>query len=356
MEKNTIPRGRWLDDDVFRTLVKEVVPLRPDSWTLADFARATAGLGWELREPRTVGDRIWHRFAPRNGPSYGYGTLVADASAPERIRSLNVSLVDLPEEDVFSVAGRTRAAWWVMEEELGPPTMWGGYSGPWMLWRRPGADAPGGPRPRGLPDLLVHGHDDGRMSLDLLPPGSDADTVGRASVRGRWYAAQPSHLPPDPLSAAPHRPATTWEDVEKRLTRALGSLNRCAPFFPGRFILHLGASRDPQRFVQCWSQDLSLVVEATGYLHHPDSANPAHLARNGWDFSRSIWQRRFPDAMEDREQAAATAARMLIEELRRLGVELADLSYDGTISGRGQGFHLELPDLGIPRVHQPVDG
>ncbi|GGS42495.1 hypothetical protein GCM10010253_15750 [Streptomyces badius] len=30
-------------------------------------------------------------------------------------------------------------------------------------------------------------------------------------------------------------------------------------------------------------------------------------------------------------------------------------SYDGTMSGRGRGFHLGLPDLGIPRVHRPAE-
>ncbi|CAM5258947.1 hypothetical protein SCALM49S_07667 [Streptomyces californicus] len=57
--------------------------------------------------------------------------------------------------------------------------------------------------------------------------------------------------------------------------------------------------------------------------------------------------------MKDYEHATI-AARLLIGELRHIGVELADLSYDGTISGRGRGFHLELPDLLVPRVHQPA--
>ncbi|MET8058359.1 hypothetical protein ACWECC_22350 [Streptomyces microflavus] len=43
---------------------------------------------------------------------------------------------------------------------------------------------------------------------------------------------------------------------------------------------------------------------------------------------------------------------MLIRELRHLSVGLADLSYDGTMSGRGSGFHLALPELGTPRVRQ----
>lgn len=227
-----------------------------------------------------------------------------------------------------------------MEEELGPPTMWGGDSGPWMLWRLPGAC------------LLVHTHDEGEVSLELLPPDADADAAGRGYSRGRWRAAELAGLPTAP--AAPHAPGTTWEEVEKRLSEALRSLDHDTPFFPGRFILHLGSADDPQRFVQCWSQDLGLVVEATGYLHRPEAADPARLAGNGWDSSRPVWQRRFPDAMDDPAHAA-TAARMLVEELRHLGVGLAGLSYDGTMTGRGRGFHLDLPDLGIPRVHRPAE-
>ncbi|MFI1245753.1 TY-Chap domain-containing protein [Streptomyces anulatus] len=336
--ENKIPRGNWLDDDTFRELVREVTPLRFGSWSLSEFEHATSELGWELREPKEIGSRVWRRFAPRKGPWGGYGTVISDASEPEQVRKLNVRVVDLPAEDIATAAGLVRAAWWVMEEELGPPTMWGGDSGPWMLWRRPGAS------------LLVHTHDEGEVSLELLPSDADADAAGRGYSRGRWRAAEPAGLPSAP--AAPPAPVTTWEEVEKRLSEALRSLDHDTPFFPGRFILHLGSADDPQRFVQCWSQDLGLVIEATGYLHQPDAADPARLVRNGWDFSPSVWQRRFPDAMDDPAQAA-TAARMLVDELRHLGVDLAGLSYDGTMTGRGRGFHLELPDLGIPRVHQP---
>ncbi|MEU3706762.1 hypothetical protein AB0E82_31240 [Streptomyces anulatus] len=334
-----IPRGNWLDDDTFRELVREVTPLRFGSWSLSEFEHATSELGWELREPKEVVGQVWRRFAPRKGPWGGYGTVIADASEPDQVRRLNVRVVDLPAEDIATAAGLVRAAWWVMEEELGPPTMWGGDSGPWMLWRRPGAC------------LLVHTHDEGEVSLELLPSDADADAAGRGYSRGRWRAAEPAGLPAAP--AAPSAPGTTWEEVEKRLSEALRSLDHDTPFFPGRFILHLGSADDPQRFVQCWSQDLGLVVEATGYLHRPDAADPARLARNGWDSSPSVWQRRFPDAMDDPAHAA-TAARMLVGELPHLGVGLADLSYDGTMTGRGRGFHLELPDLGIPRVHRPA--
>ncbi|OCC07921.1 TY-Chap domain-containing protein [Streptomyces sp. PTY087I2] len=341
--ENMIPRGNWLDDDIFRTFVKEVAPLRLSSWSLSEFEHATSALGWELQEPTEVAGQVWRRFAPRKGPSAGYGTLISGASEPERIRKLNVRVVDLPAEDLATAAGFIRAAWWVMEEELGPPTMWGGDSGPWMLWRRPGTS------------ILVHSHDEGEVSLELLPAATDSDSVGRGYSRGRWRAAEAGDpaTAPVPASASPELAGTTWESVEKRLAETLRSLDYDTPFFPGRFILHLGSAHDPQRFVQCWSQDLSLVVEATGHLHRPDAADPARMERDGWEFSRSIWQRRFPDAMDDPAHAA-TAARMLVEELRQLGVDLADLSYDGTMSGRGRGFHLGLPDLGIPRVHRPA--
>lgn len=70
-----------------------------------------------------------------------------------------------------------------MEEELGPPAVWGGPLRPWMLWPRPGT---------GLPALLVHAHDNGEMSLEALPSDADAnaDAVGQAHSRGPL-----AHLP-----------------------------------------------------------------------------------------------------------------------------------------------------------------
>ncbi|WP_420037621.1 TY-Chap domain-containing protein [Streptomyces sp. cg28] len=339
--ENKVPRGSWLDDDIFRAFVREVAPLRPGSWSLSEFARATSALGWEPGEPRDVAGQVWRRFAARKGPSAGYGTLIADASEPEQVRRLDVRVVDLPDEDVRGAVDRVRAAWWVMEEELGPPAMWGGCTGPWMLWRQPDP---------AVPALLVHAHGGGEMSLALLPPDADADTVGHARSRGRWQAAEPTGRLSAPSSkVVADRPATTWEEVEKRLCEALRSLSHDTAYFPGRFILHLGVAQDPRRFVQCWSQDLGIVIEATGHANRPDAADPARMARRGWENSRSMWQRRFPYAMEDRT-CAETAARMLAEELRQLGADPAELSYDGTMTGRGQGFHLDLPDLGIPRL------
>ncbi|MEU6845607.1 hypothetical protein ABZ930_27405 [Streptomyces sp. NPDC046716] len=340
--EHTIPRGNWLDDDIFRACVREVAPLRPGSWSLSEFAHATSALGWQLREPREVAGQVWHRFTARKGPSAGYGTLIADASEPEQVRRLDIRVVDLPDEDVLGAVDRVRAAWWVMEEELGPPALWGGSSGPWMLWRQPDP---------ALPALQVHAHDGGEMSLALLPPDAHADTFGQARARGRWQATEAS-IPSSQVVA--DRSGTTWEDVEKRLCEALRSLIHDVPYFPGRFILHLGVAQDPLRFVQCWSQDLTLVIEATGSMRQPNPADTARLIRSGWENSRSMWQRRFPYAMKDRAHAA-TAASMLVDELRQFGTDPAELSHDGTMSGRGHRLHIDLPDLGIPRLHHRAD-
>lgn len=331
---NTIPQGNWLEADGFRRLVKEIVPLRPDGWSLAEFERAIAVLGWEIGEPAEVGDMVWRRFLPRKGPMGGYGKVTSDASEPERIRKLSVPVVDIESEDVRTAADEVRAAWWIMEEELGPPTTWGGLRGPWMLWRRPGTS------------IIVHSHDEGLMDLELVPTEADLDAAARSDSRGSWRAADPAHLPP--ALAAPARPSTRWDEVQQRLAQALRSLNEDTPFFPGAFILHLGSAHDPQRFVQCWSDGLDLVLEATGYVHHPEPADPAGLAERGWELSHSLWQRRFRRAMQDRS-CSTTAARMLVGELQNLGVDLADLVYDGTVSGRGQGFHLDLPQAGLRR-------
>ncbi|MGI5171628.1 hypothetical protein ACQEU3_45515 [Spirillospora sp. CA-253888] len=331
--ENAIPRGDWYEADEFRELVQQLATLDLGGWSLEEFEHATAALDWELQEPDDIAGQVWRRFAPRKGPWGGYATLVADAADPDRMRRLNVRLVDLPAEDVSVIAGHVRAAWWVMEEELGPSTMWGGDADPWMLWVRPGTS------------FIVRSHDGGEMSFELLNTATDADAAGRGDSRGAWRAADPADLP----SAASTGPATDWAEVQKRLYTALHSLNYDAPFFPGMFTLHLASAHDPKRFVQCWSHGLSLVVEATGYMHHPDLADPDRLTQNGWKPSHSLWQRRFPNAMDDREHAR-TAARMIVDELRHLGIDLADLVYSGTMVGRGRHLHLDLPGLGLSRT------
>lgn len=330
---NTIPQGRWLEAEAFRELVREIVPLRLGGWSLREFERATSALGWELGEPDDVAGQIRRHFLPGKGPWGGYGSVTTDPAEPERIRELRVSVVDLFSEDVRAAADEVRAAWWIMEEEVGPPTLWGGRSGPWMLWRLPGGS------------LIVHSQE-GLMDLELVPAGAAPDVTAPRTPRSLWRAAETDHLPP--ALAAPAAPGTHWDDAQERLAQALRSLNEDTPFFPGRFILHLGSAHDPHRFVQCWSDGPDLVIEATAYAHHPELADPARLAENGWALSHSLWQRRFPHAMKN-SACATTAAHMLVGELRNLDITLADLVYSGTMTGRGHGFQLDLPEVGLRR-------
>ncbi|MFD5107373.1 hypothetical protein [Streptomyces cinereoruber] len=328
-----IPRGSWLEDDAFRELVRQTVPLRPGGWSLPEFEDAVSALGWELDEPDEFAGQVRRRFVFRKGPWGGYGSVDSDPGEPERILELRVPVVDMPPEDVRTAADMVRAAWWVMEDELGPPTLWGGGVGPWMLWRRPGSS------------LVVHADSSGQVDFELVRTDADPDAAGRTDSRGSWRAADPADLPP----AAPADSATGWDGVQQRLYEALLALTHDTPFLPGRFILHLGSAHDPQRFVQCWNDGLELVIEATGYLHHPEPADPARLAESGWRSSHSLWQRRFPDAMREGAASAKTAARMLVQELGSLGVDPADLVHSGTVSGRGHNFHLDLPGLGARR-------
>ncbi|MFE5852685.1 hypothetical protein ACFQ61_05625 [Streptomyces sp. NPDC056500] len=332
--KNTIPRGNWLDDDVFRELVREIILLRLGGWSLEEFERAGAVLGWELGEPSEVAGQVWRRFLPRRGPWGGNGTVIAGLSEPGRIHTLRVPVVDLPPGDVWTASDLVRAAWWVMEEELGPPTLWGGRVGPWMLWRRPGGS------------LVVHSHHSGRVNLELVHTGPDSDAATHGGSRCSWRAADPAHLPAAP--AGPHEPTTGWDRIQERLFQALRALTHDTPFLPARFILHLASAHDPHRFVQCWNDGSELVIEATGYLHHPELAAPARLADSGWNLTQPVWQRRFPQAARD-WGSSRTAACMLVEELKNLGTDPAHLVHSGTVTGRGRAFHLDLPETGVRR-------
>lgn len=320
---------------MFERLVRQSASLDMGGWRVDEVERATSALGWELMRPREYRGRViphFRQFAPHRGPEFGGGIVLADVSDPGQALRLSVGVVDLPDEGVRGTLDQLRAAWWIMEEVLGPPTMWG-HGDSWMLWRRPGTS------------FLVKTHG-GEVTFELLCTDRAAEAAGRADSRGSWCAAHPDDL----SSAAPLRPAADWDEVQKQLARALGDLNHDAPFFPGGFIVHLKSALDPHGFVQCWNFDSNLVVEATAYWHRPESADPARLSGLGWELSHSMWKRRLPDTMNNPREHARTAARMLIDELRHVGVGLDDLVYSATMSGRGRDFHLDLPHLGLRRT------
>ncbi|MEW5660581.1 hypothetical protein ABGT92_35545, partial [Streptomyces cinereoruber] len=68
-----IPRGSWFEDDAFRELVRQTVPLRPGGWSLPEFEDAVSALGWELDEPDEFAGQVRRRFVFRKGPWGGYG-------------------------------------------------------------------------------------------------------------------------------------------------------------------------------------------------------------------------------------------------------------------------------------------
>ncbi|WP_331765888.1 hypothetical protein [Embleya sp. NBC_00896] len=47
---------------------------------------------------------------------------------------------------------------------------------------------------------------------------------------------------------------------------------------------------------------------------------------------------------------------MLVEAINAMGVnDPNELNYQGTVSGRGHRFQLDLPHLRLPRVDEPGD-
>ncbi|MEV5826863.1 protein kinase [Spirillospora sp. NPDC052242] len=288
--RNGIPRGNWLQDEEFRELVRQVaglaIPAEPD-----------------------------------------VATVVANAAAPERPARLEVEITD--GIDLNDEVGFLRAAWRVMEEELGPPTTWQG-PGPRMLWRRPGTSLA-----VGLSSSL-------KVTLEAL--GTECRTAAR-ELPSTWLAADPADLrPPEPEAIA-----TDWGEARANLRAALRALCSDTPLFPGRFILCMQADSDPLRFVQAWNDGLDLVVESTGFLHRPELVDRDRAARLGPQGTPP--QRRFGDAANEAEQVSR-AADMLMEALQVMRVDLTDLTFSGTMVGRGRRFHLDLPRLG-PRRGAP---
>ncbi|WP_280308281.1 hypothetical protein [Nocardia abscessus] len=93
-----------------------------------------------------------------------------------------------------------------------------------------------------------------------------------------------------------------------------------------------------------------LTTEA--FVHHPDQPDPDRLIKLGWTPFGDLWQRHFGNTISD--EHADTAAELLVDALQTLEVDLADLKYTGTVSGRGQLLTLHLPELGLRRGEIPL--
>lgn len=99
--------------------------------------------------------------------------------------------------------------------------------------------------------------------------------------------------------------------------------------------------------MSAWNEGPDLRVES--FLHHVELADPEHLTRFGWVASGLLWQRRFSGATRTAKHTD-TAAAMLTDAIRTLGVEPDHLGYHGSMAGRGHVLRLDLPGPGLPRL------
>ncbi|WP_424639463.1 hypothetical protein [Embleya sp. AB8] len=356
---STIAYKYLSSEDRFRGLVEELAPLDMGGWRMEEVKAALATLGWELLpvEPGNVVDLArgplpgvgWELDRHPRGPRQGIGVVVVDHSRSEQAVRLEVNLGYgiAYDDDHRDEVDFLRTAWDVMEETLGtPPTLWTGAGnrwesrGPRMLWRCPEETTL-------AVGLDVHS----APVMSMLHTASDHDAAGHPSMsREVWRAGKPADLP-GVLDRGKRRSFVVWASVQPALARALGALCADTACLPGRFILHLRSAVDPLRFVSAWNEGLDLRIES--FVHHADPIGPDLLATRGWSDVGGGWQRRFDDAAGNNGHAD-TAATMLLEAIRAMGVNDADeLTYHGSVVGRGHKFQLDLPGLRLPRMNEP---
>lgn len=326
-EDFAVPFERAEDDEI-RRLVRQLIDADWGAWRRADLERVWARLGWTWHSAQPDDpDLSWSeypyvsRLVAADWP-LGLATAYAPKADPGQFHMLEISLTS--DGDLLDQVHGWRDVWPVAADVLGPAAMWGG-AGPWGLWRRPDT-------------ALVVGVHFGDVVVQVWRGDRDASTDS-------WRAAAPADLPPE---AGPTTPVT-WDDLERELARALEDLIEDASWFPAQFILHLQSGRDPRRLVQAWNEGADLKIEATGFLHYPESADLDALSALGWPGEIRKGQRLFPGALNNAGEDAATAAHMLVDALRRLQVEPAELTYDGELTRRDGKLHLDLPRLGIAR-------
>ncbi|MEU2040497.1 TY-Chap domain-containing protein [Nocardia niwae] len=323
----------WSAERRFRDLVEQLVGLRMGGWSVPEVESALSSLGWKLRpvvsarlvDPARRTEQVdWELGWYPEGPRAGVATVVAAKSDPRQIVALSVNVshgIAYDDEVEF-----VREAWGIVEGVCGArPTRWGGR-GPWMLWQRPETS-------------MAVGLDGSDVVVELRCAAL-ADNA-RNEPPTVWEAAESSEL----LAREPRVVVTDWEDLRHRLRAALRALCHDTPKFPGQFIFHLESAVDEKRFVSVWNVGGDLTTEA--FVHHPDLPDPNRLIELGWTPERGLWQRHFGNTISD--EHADTAAELLVDALQTLGVDLADLKYTGTVSGRGQLVTIYLPELGLRR-------
>ncbi|MGY1946293.1 TY-Chap domain-containing protein [Nocardia asiatica] len=322
----------WSADRRFRELVGQLAGLRMGGWSIGEVESALSTLGWKLRpvvparpvDPARWTEQVvdWELGWYPEGPRAGVATITAAKTDPRQaiLLSVNVSHGIAYDDEVEFV----REAWGIVEGVCGVrPTRWGGR-GPWVMWQRPGTS-------------MAVRLDGSSVVVELLCTALASDASNGPPMV--WQAAESTEL----LGREPKVFVTDWNVLRNRLSVVLRALCRDTPQFPGQFILHLESAVDEKTFVSVWNVGWELTTEA--FVHHPDPPDPDRLVGLGW--TRDPWQRNFGSTISD--EHADTAAELLVDALQTLGVDLADLKYTGTVSGRGQLLTLYLPELGLPR-------
>lgn len=329
--------------EIVHRTVEMLAALDRGAWRTADLGNPRRQEAWETSHhvPPLDDDRIPYRFFtgdPR--ADFLTGDAQAHRDTPDEIDLLGFPMGEacVPRRYLRSstFTDTFRMVLEVVESLLGPPDWWGGASpSQWALWPL-GEDRLVVTLDWDLPRIEMHLR---RGRYDALAPS----TGWRAATLGRLPYPAPEHTP------AP----ADWEQFEKRLAGPVELLALHAQKQPGLAIVHLGSRLHPHRLVSFWTEGFGVRVEALGFRHEPTLADAGRLADQGWerDAGSDTWDRRLPEASWLGEERDA-AARMLVGALRMLEVDLADLTYYGTVGHRG---HLELPGLGVHRtVNHPA--
>ncbi|MFF8554120.1 hypothetical protein ACF058_14915 [Streptomyces sp. NPDC015501] len=337
----------WDSETRFRRLLDELVPLDPGGWRLPDVRTALSTPGWEIRPVVPGGsppdlargprpEVAWELGHHPRGPRQGVGVLTVAAEDPEQVLGLEVNLSygiayddDHAHELHFAQTARE-----VAEDVLGgPPTRLSG-PGSRAVWRRPGTS-------------VAIAVDEGCVVLQLLCTDQGAEF--RRGRPDQWRAAARADL----SAPEPERPVRDREELRERLGEALAALCAEVHTFPGDFTLRLSSLRDPLRSVVAvgkgWDDALRLQAPAGG----PGLPGADRLTASGWQHGDGVRQHTVLAAlaMGDRSRGPAReAAALLVDALRALEVDLADLAYSGEVEVPKGARHLELPHLGIPRA------
>ncbi|WP_030334281.1 hypothetical protein [Streptomyces sp. NRRL B-1381] len=346
MRTDDAHRG-WEAETRYRRLPDALIPLDPGGRRLPEVRAALPTLGWEIRPVGPGGgvpdlargrrpEVAWVLDHPPRGPRQGVGVLTVAADDAEQVLGVEVNLSygiayddDHAHELHFAQTARE-----VTEDVLGgPPTRLAG-PGPRAVWIRPGADV----------GVML---DEGNVVLQLLR--TDRGAEFRRGYPDVWRGSLGADLSRPELS----RPVRDWAEAGERLGAALLVLCTQVHAFPGDFTLRLSSAPDPLRSVAAVGNGSHDALRLEAPADHPDLPGSDRFAASGWQHYGGLRQCVVLGALGtgDRPRGPVReAVSLLVDAVRALEVDLADLTYSGEVAVPTGARHLELPQLGLPRA------